>query len=218
MGSSWQTSCNKHAESFPTSKQMVVIGKFCRGAIVLHLQHPFYAYSSTWRAKCNSPIIRKATAHCRSQQKSTTTFDHGGYLCHLGPRHPKKKSTFTSFVHFCCKIPLQNCTCIIIIYYNFILYIIIRLFEPFSQLKLLHSSGIFKPNRKRHRQFRCFNPLLGGVFFVIEVSADNPNLDMAKKHVRQGERLMRQLRSCPEPFKENKHLACGEYVFCFWNS
>ena len=76
---------------------------------------------------------------------------------------PKKEHVYF-FCTFFCKIPLQNCTCIIIIYYNFILYIIIRLFEPFSQLKLLHSSGILKPNRKRHRQFRCFNPSLGGVF------------------------------------------------------
>lgn len=109
--------------------------------------------------------------------------------------------------------PLKN-TYLLLLHIFFAKYLCrndIRLFKPFSQLELLHSRGIFKPNRKRHPQFQCFNPLS----FVIEVSADNPNLDMAKKHVRQGERLMRQLRSCPEPFKENKHLACGEYVFFF---
>ncbi len=81
----------------------VVIGKdACPGAIVFHLQHPFYAYSSTRRAKCNCPIVRKATAHRRSQQKSITTFDHGGYLCHLGPNHQKKNKEEMIYFFFTC--------------------------------------------------------------------------------------------------------------------
>eukprot|EP00434_Breviolum_minutum_P020963 symbB.v1.2.018493.t1/scaffold1477.1/size133841/7 len=65
--------------------------------------------------------------------------------------------------------------------------------------------------RQRHIVGASRNPLQHLIMAAIYVSADNPNLDMAKKHVRQGERLMRQLRSCPEPFKENKYLL--EYLY-----
>lgn len=71
---------------------------------------------------------------------------------HVTPNKDKKKARLLLLHIF-----LQNtCAEMYIVSYTIILYyiIIIRLFEPFSQLKLLHSSGIFEPNRKRHRQFR----------------------------------------------------------------